>query len=130
MEEAISTHALSVYYVVHKHAFDLSGSVGATSLVNDWNKWGAGGQIAGRVYITRALTLDGTVTFGYKKNLVNNPAVPNTDYQLLTLMGVGTGSTTTTSTVRVGVTYRFGKTLERQKDTRWQFTSDEVPDNF
>jgi hypothetical protein len=130
VEQAIATHALSVYYVFHKKWFDVSGSVGVTSLVNDITKWGVGAQIQGRLYLTRQLTLDLVTNFGYKNNLVNAPAHPDQMYQVLALMGVGQSATPTTLVTRLMLTYTWGGQLNRNKDTRWQFTSDAVPNNF
>ena len=132
LTQNIATHALSIYYVFHRSRYDVNGSVALTSTVNNWNQWGAGGQLGGRVYINKrkTFTFDPSVSFGYKNNLVNNPANPSTKYEVLQLMGVGNGSTVTTLTFRIGFSYRFGQNLLRQMDTRWQFTSDEVPNNF
>ncbi len=132
MVQNIATHALSVYYVFHFNRLDVNGSVAGTSTVGDFKQWGLGGQLGGRIYLNKkkTFTFDPSVNFGIKNNLVNNPANPSSQYQILELMGVGSGSTPNTTTVRLGFTYRFGPNLVRQKDTRWQFTSDEVPNNF
>ena len=128
----IATHALSIYYVFHLNRLDFTGSVAGTTSVGDFKQWGLGGQVGGRVYLNKSktLTLDPSVNLGLKNNLVNSPAVASTQYEVLQLMGVGTNSTPSTLTIRLGFSWRIGPNLLRLKDTRWQFTSDEVPDNF
>jgi hypothetical protein len=129
-EQLLATHALTLYYVKHLAALDLSGSAAVTTVVDDPKLYAVGGRASAKIYITRSLALDVGGGLGYKHNLVNAPKDPNAINPLLSVVGAGSAVTPLTYDVRLMVDFRWGNNLRRQKDTRWQLKPNDIPINF